>query len=151
MSDTEQTNLLDAKLENFKEVIRAFAELLTEENKALNSFDFNKVGALYQQKEKIVTAYRNMVAFFIKNQESMSNLSHEVKQDIKQKSLSLDELIKENSMLLKAKMQTSKMVMDSIVNAAKMTTKNNSTSYGSQGKYSPLDNNSNALAINRTL
>ena len=40
---------------------------------------------------------------------------------------------------------------DSIVNLAKARTSTYSTSYGSQGKYSPLDNSKNAMTINRTL
>lgn len=42
-------------------------------------------------------------------------------------------------------------VMDTIVNIAKVSNNINATSYGAQGRYSPLDNSKNALAVNRTL
>ena len=41
--------------------------------------------------------------------------------------------------------------MNTIINIAKVTNNRNATSYGAQGRYSPLDNSKNALAINRTL
>ena len=110
-----------------------------------------KVSELYEQKSKTVTAYRNMVAYFIKNQESLKALPEADRNNLRDISQQLDELIRKNDILLKTKMQTNKMVMDSIVNIAKVTNNANSTSYGSQGKYSPLDNNSNALTVNRTL
>lgn len=103
------------------------------------------------KKSKTVTAYRNMVAYFIKNQESLKALPEADRNNLRDISQQLDELIRKNDILLKTKMQTNKMVMDSIVNIAKVTNNANSTSYGSQGKYSPLDNNSNALTVNRTL
>ena len=41
--------------------------------------------------------------------------------------------------------------MDTIVNIAKVSNNINATSYGAQGRYSPLDNSNSALAVNRTL
>jgi len=70
---------------------------------------------------------------------------------LREEALKLDELQHENSKLLQTRMKVSQTIMDSIVNLAKNRTKACSTSYGSQGKYSPLDNSKNAIAINRTL
>lgn len=151
MMENQEQNILAAKVSDFKEIVSRFSQLLAAENEALEKFDLAKVGALYEQKTKTVTAYRNMVAYFIKNQESLKTLSEAERNNLRDISQQLDELIRKNGILLKTKMQTNKMVMESIVNIAKVTNNANSTSYGSQGKYSPLDNNSNALAVNRTL
>ena len=92
-----------------------------------------------------------VVAFFIKNQEGLKLLDQEDKLTLREEALKLDELQHENSKLLQTRMKVSQTIMDSIVNLAKNRTKACSTSYGSQGKYSPLDNSKNAIAINRTL
>ena len=149
--ENQEQNILAAKVSDFKEIVSSFSQLLQAENEALEEFDLAKVSELYEQKSKTVTAYRNMVAYFIKNQESLKALPEADRNNLRDISQQLDELIRKNDILLKTKMQTNKMVMDSIVNIAKVTNNANSTSYGSQGKYSPLDNNSNALTVNRTL
>ena len=149
--ENQEQNILAAKVSDFKEIVSSFSQLLQAENEALDKFDLAKVSELYEQKSKTVTAYRNMVAYFIKNQESLKALPEADRNNLRDISQQLDELIRKNDILLKTKMQTNKMVMDSIVNIAKVTNNANSTSYGSQGKYSPLDNNSNALTVNRTL
>lgn len=149
--ENQEQNVLAAKVSDFKEIVNSFSQLLQAENEALEKFDLAKVSELYEQKSKTVTAYRNMVAYFIKNQESLKALPEADRNTLRDISQQLDELIRKNDILLKTKMQTNKMVMDSIVNIAKVTNNANSTSYGSQGKYSPLDNNSNALTVNRTL
>jgi hypothetical protein len=149
--ENQEQNILAAKVSDFKEIVSSFSQLLQAENEALEKFDLAKVSELYEQKSKTVTAYRNMVAYFIKNQESLKALPEADRNNLRDISQQLDELIRKNDILLKTKMQTNKMVMDSIVNIAKVTNNANSTSYGSQGKYSPLDNNSNALTVNRTL
>ena len=149
--ENQEQNIFASKVNDFKAIVGSFATLLQAENEALEKFDLNKVGELYEQKTKTVTAYRNMVAYFIKNQESLKQLPEAERDNLRDISQNLDALIRKNDMLLKTKMQTNKMVMDSIINIAKVTNNANSTSYGAQGKYSPLDNNSNALTVNRTL
>lgn len=151
MENLEHENNIKQKIEDFKEIIVRFQNLLLEENKALQEFNFDMVAKLYDQKSNVVNVYRNMVAFFIRNQDALREAEGEQKSELKELSINLDALIKENDVLLKTRMETSKTVMDSIVNIAKVTNNANSTSYGAQGNYSPLDNNHNALAINRTL
>lgn len=146
-----QLEEINGKVEDLLDVIDGFADLLKKENDALRKFDVEAVGSLYEQKAKIVSAYRSMSAFFIKNQNYLSNADTELKQDLKDASQELDALLKENELLLKTRMETSKNVMDTIINIAKVTNNRNATSYGAHGTYSPLDNNKNALAINRTL
>lgn len=149
----EELNLeeINGKVADLREVIRGFAELLKAENEALRKFDVEAVGSLYEQKAKTVSAYRMMSAFFIKNQECLSKADSELKLSLKEDSQELDTLLRENELLLKTRMETSKNVMDTIINIAKVTNNRNATSYGAHGTYSPLDNNKNALAINRTL
>lgn len=149
--ENQEQNIFASKVNDFKAIVGSFATLLQTENEALEKFDLNKVGELYEQKTKTVTAYRNMVAYFIKNQESLKQLPEPERDNLREISQNLDALIRKNDMLLKTKMQTNKVVMDSIINIAKVANNANSTSYGAQGKYSPLDNNSNALTVNRTL
>lgn len=153
MENTAQIQKEDfnRKIADYKEIINSFSDLLSIENEALRNYDTDAVTALYEQKTKIVTAYRNLVAYFIKNQEVLKALEETERNNVKELSLKLDTLLKENDTLLKTRMETSKSVMDSIVRIAKITNNANSTSYGSQGKYSPLDNSKNAIAINRTL
>ena len=149
--ENQEQNIFASKVNDFKDIVGSFATLLQSENEALEKLDLDKVGELYEQKTKTVTAYRNMVAYFIKNQESLKQLPEAERDNLRDISQNLDALIRKNDMLLKTKMQTNKVVMDSIINIAKVANNANSTSYGAQGKYSPLDNNSNALTVNRTL
>ena len=146
-----QLEEINDKVADLQDVILGFADLLRKENEALRKFDVEAVSNLYEQKSKTVSAYRSMSAFFIKNQKYLTEIDTELKDSLKEASLELDALLKENELLLKAKMETSKKVMDTIINIAKVTNNRNATSYGAHGNYSPLDNNKNALAINRTL
>ena len=146
-----QLDEINDKVADLQDVILGFADLLRKENEALRKFDVEAVSNLYEQKSKTVSAYRSMSAFFIKNQKYLAEIDTELKDSLKDASLELDALLKENELLLKAKMETSKKVMDTIINIAKVTNNRNATSYGAHGNYSPLDNNKNALAINRTL
>lgn len=139
------------KAQDYKEIIESFSELLRTENQALTDFNMDMVASLYEKKLQTVMAYRSLVAYFIKNQSALENLDEAEKSDLKSCSLALDELLQENDRLLKTRMETSQTVMDSIINIAKITNKNNATSYGNTGSYTPLDNSRNALAINRTL
>lgn len=142
---------LKNKMTDYIAVIDTFSQLLTEENRALAEFDTNVVGKLIERKSHIVGVYRGLVAYFIKNSESLKQFSVEERENLKEKSKHLDELLQENDKLLKTRMETSQSVMDSIINIAKVTNNANATSYGAQGKYSPQDNTKNAIAINRTL
>lgn len=153
VSEMENTNHeeLDKKITDYREIIASFSALLREENKALNELDMDTIGRLFEKKAQTVAVYRGLVAFFIKNQDALSTLSAEEKQSLKEESQALNELLQENDQLLKTRMETSKTVMDSIINIAKVTNNANATSYGAQGRYTPLDNSRNALAINRTL
>ena len=144
-------NELQQKVSDFKEVVKTFSELLSTENAALNAYDLDTITALFEKKAKTIGIYRSMIAYFIKNQEALAGLEQSVRNELKEISVRLDNLIKENELLLNTRMETSKNVMNSIINIAKMANNANATSYGAQGKYTPRDNNSNALAINRTL
>lgn len=151
MEELSQKQEIREKVKDYLDIMASFSELIEAENKALQEFDTDTVAALYEQKVKLVTAYRAYVAFFIKNQEGLKLTEDGEKQKLRESALHLDELMKENNVLLQTRMQTSKTIMDSIVNMAKTQSSANSTSYGCQGKYSPLDNSKNAIAINRTL
>lgn len=142
---------LRRKIQDYKDIIESFSALLKEENQALSDYSLDIVSALYEKKSLTVMAYRSMVAFFIKNSESLRELSDEERLSLKNCSQALDELLQENDTLLRTRMETSKTVMDSIVNIAKVTNNANATSYGHHGNYTPLDNSKNALAVNRTL
>ena len=146
--DLEEIN---NKVADLLDVIDNFIEILEVENAALKSFDVEKVSSLFDQKSKTVSAYRSMSAYFIKNSDYLSQLEADLKQELKEESEVLDSLLKENELLLKTRMETSKNVMNTIINIAKVTNNCNATSYGSRGSYSPMDNNKNARAINRTL
>lgn len=145
------TTEVSSKIADFKEIVTSFSELLALENKALEEFDVETVSSLYERKAKTISAYRSLVAYFIKNQQELAALAEQERQEMKEISTRLDELIKTNEQLLKTRMETSKNVMDTIVNIAKVSNNINATSYGAQGRYSPLDNSKNALAVNRTL
>lgn len=151
MENIENKETAQQKLNDFRDIVKSFSELLTAENQALIDYNLIAVSDMYEQKAKTVSLYRGLVAYFIKNQPVLQSLNDTERQEFKELSLNLDRLLKENDMLLKTRMETSQNVMDTIVNVAKMNNNSNATSYGAQGKYSPLDNNHNALAINRTL
>lgn len=139
------------KIADYRNIISVFADLLQNENDALKKFDMDTIAQLFDKKAHVVGVYRSLVAFFIKNKDMLNQLSTEERSSLKAEASALDNLIKENDLLLKTRMETSQSVMNSIINYAKAANKANATSYGSQGNYSPLDNSKNAIAINRTL
>ena len=139
------------KISNLLDIIDEFIDIADAENEALRTYNVETVASLYEKKSKIVATYRSMSAFFIKNQQCLAEANAELKQDLKEASKELDEVLRENELLLKTRMETGKNVMNTIINIAKVTNNRNATSYGARGTYSPLDNNKNALAINRTL
>lgn len=149
--ETLKTEDIRQKIADYRNIISVFSELLNTENQALKVFDTDTVGKLFDKKAHIVGVYRSLVAFFIKNKEMLNVLSAEEKTSLKAEATSLDLLLKENDQLLKTRMETGQTVMNSIINIAKAANNANATSYGSQGKYSPVDNSKNAIAINRTL
>ncbi len=150
MTELQENEIL-AKIDHMKNVVSGFCEIINKENSALEIGDIATVKALYEQKIKTVAAYRSASAFFIKNREELASFEHESKSELKELSQKLDKALKTNDLLLKTRMEAGKKVMDIIINIAKNTNKSNATSYGSHGTYTPLDNNRNALAFNRTL
>ena len=62
---------INTKINEYKEVIMHFAALLENENQALRAYNIDAVTALLEEKTKLVTSYRAMVAYFIKNQEKV--------------------------------------------------------------------------------
>ncbi|MBR6663849.1 MAG: hypothetical protein IKL33_03370, partial [Alphaproteobacteria bacterium] len=115
--DLEEIN---NKVADLLDVIDNFIEILEVENAALKSFDVEKISSLFDQKSKTVSAYRSMSAYFIKNSDYLSQLEADLKQELKEESEVLDSLLKENELLLKTRMDTSKNVMNTIINIAKV-------------------------------
>ena len=150
MEEMQITEIL-TKIDIMKQVVIGFIDVVSKENAALKINDVRTVKSLYEQKLKTIAAYRSMSAYFIKNSELVSSFEHQAKSELKDLSKELDAHLKTNELLLKTRMEAGKKVMDSFINIAKVTNNTFATSYGSQGRYTPLDNNHNALAFNRTL
>ena len=149
--EENQTNEILAKIDIMKQIVTGFIDVISKENAALKINDVNTVKALYEQKLKTIAAYRSMSAYFIKNSELVSSFNDVSKDELKELSKELDNQLKTNELLLKTRMEAGKKVMDSFINIAKVASNTFATSYGAQGRYTPLDNNHNALAFNRTL
>ena len=145
------TEEIQNKINDYQDIINGFISLLEEENQALRAYNIEAVGQLYERKSKTVGAYRSIVAFFIKHQDYLSSITDEHRAQLKELSLKLDALMKENDTLLKSKMETSQSIKESIVRLAKITNKNNSTTNGEGGSYSKVDNTQSSIAVNRTL
>lgn len=145
---TQENN---SKVEELRQIVGGFVDFLQAENAALRAFDTAAVSSMFEQKTKLVSAYRSISAYFIKNHQVLEALDGESKRNLCDLSMTLDTQLRENEILLKTRMEASKTVMDTIIGVAKMNNNRNATSYGSHGTYSPQDNNKNALAINRTL
>ena len=150
MEELQAREILD-KFEIMKQVVTGFTDVINKENEALKNNDVSAIKALYEQKLKTIAAYRALSTFFIKNKDAVSSFQGPEKDELKELASRLDESLKVNEMLLKTRMEASKKVMDTFINIAKITNKSNATSYGAHGNYTPLDNNRNALAFNRTL
>lgn len=146
-----QTKELIEKFEMMKQIVIGFTDVVAKENEALQGGDVKMIKALYEQKLKTIAAYRSMSAFFFKNRAAITAFENPLKEELKTLSAKLDQCLKTNELLLKARMDAGKKVMDTFINIAKVTNNSNATSYGAQGNYTPLDNNRNALAFNRTL
>ena len=139
------------KIDIMKQIVIGFIDVISKENDALKINDVKVIKTLYEQKLKTIAAYRSMSAYFIKNSELISSFDHPEKEDLKNLSKELDIRLKTNELLLKTRMEAGKKVMNTFINIAKVTNNTFATSYGAQGRYTPLDNNHNALAFNRTL
>lgn len=149
--EENQINEILAKIDIMKQIVSGFIDVISNENNALKLNDVKTVKALYEQKLKTIAAYRSMSAYFIKNSELISSFNNPAKDELKNLSKELDACLKTNELLLKTRMEAGKKVMDTFINIAKVTNNTFATSYGAQGRYTPLDNNHNALAFNRTL
>ena len=149
--EENQINEILAKIDIMKQIVTGFIDVISKENSALRINDVITVKALYEQKLKTIAAYRSMSAYFIKNSELVSSFNDVSKDELKDLSKELDNQLKNNELLLKTRMEAGKKVMDSFINIAKVASNTFATSYGAQGRYTPLDNNHNALAFNRTL
>ena len=150
MENLQAKEILD-KIEMMKQIIMGFTDVISKENQALKIGDDKTVKVLYEQKLKTVAAYRSLTVFFIKNRAQIAQFGGPEKDELKELSINLDKALKMNEMLLKVRMEAGKKVMDTFINIAKARNNSFATSYGAQGNYSPLDNNQNALAFNRTL
>lgn len=150
MEENQVVEIL-SKIDTMKQIVTGFIDVISKENSALKINDVKTVKALYEQKLKTIAAYRSMSAFFIKNSEMISSFEDPAKEELKELSKELDNCLKVNELLLKTRMEAGKKVMDSFINIAKVANNSFATSYGAQGRYTPLDNNHNALAFNRTL
>lgn len=139
------------KIEMMLSIVASFSEVISQENIALKAGDIKAIKALYEQKIKTVAAYRSLCSFFIKNREVIKEYQFEAKNKLQQASAQLDEQLKQNEMLLKTRMDAGKAVMDTFIGIVKQNNAIKSTSYGSRGAYTPLDNTRNALAFNRTM
>ena len=149
--EENQINEILAKIDIMKQIVTGFIDVISKENSALKINDVITVKALYEQKLKTIAAYRSMSAYFIKNSELVSSFNDVSKDELKELSKELDNQLKTNELLLKTRMEAGKKVMDSFINIAKVASNTFATSYGAQGRYTPLDKNHNALAFNRTL
>lgn len=150
MAELQAKDILE-KIDLMKQIVSGFRDVIVKENEALQKGDIQAIKALYEQKIKTVAAYRSASAFFIKNREAIAAFSGDEKDELRALSAELNKVLRTNELLLKTRMEAGKKVMDTIINIAKNTNKSNATSYGSHGTYTPLDNNRNALAFNRTL
>lgn len=150
MENNQITEIL-AKIDIMKQIVIGFINVVSKENTALKTNDVKTVKTLYEQKLKTIAAYRSMSAYFIKNSELISSFEDPAKEELKELSKELDTQLKFNELLLKTRMEAGKKVMDTFINIAKVANNTFATSYGAQGRYTPLDNNHNALAFNRTL
>ena len=93
------TTEVSSKIADFKEIVTSFSELLTLENKALEEFDVETVSSLYERKAKTISAYRSLVAYFIKNQQELAALAEQERQEMKEISTRLDELINKRTVI----------------------------------------------------
>ena len=150
MEELQEAEILN-KIVMMKQVVAGFTDIVMKENSALEAGDVQTVKVLYEQKIKTVAAYRSMSAFFMKNRGAVAAVEAPEKDELRELSKQLDAVLKQNELLLKTRMEAGKKVMDTIINIAKTTNKSTATSYGAHGTYTPLDNNRNALAFNRTL
>ena len=64
---------IKTKATDYLDIVRRFSELLQEENAALEKFETDKVAELYEQKVRLVTAYRSFVAFLSKIRKVLSS------------------------------------------------------------------------------
>ncbi|MFV0626935.1 MAG: hypothetical protein ACK5N8_06280 [Alphaproteobacteria bacterium] len=138
-------------IENYKKVVLSLSEILEEENQFLAEYKMKEAKALLNAKEEAVGSYRSLVAYFIKNPHELEKMDSKERAKVKEMSFKLDHLLHENDLIIKTRMETSKSVMDSIVNLIKISNVSNSTSYGSHGTMAPLEKGQNSISVNQTL
>lgn len=139
------------KIQEYIEVVTTLSEILAEENKLLSALKFDDSAALLERKTKAINIYKASVSYMIENAEMVNSLGKDDREYIKEISVTLNDLIKENDLILRTKMEVSKSVMDAIVGMLKKSNISNSTSYGAMGTLNPLEKSRNAITINQTL
>lgn len=138
-------------IEDYKEIVLGLSDILEIENDLLQRLELQEASKMIEQKNKAIIAYRGSVAKLIQNQDVLENISDKENDELRVISQDLDDLLKENDIILKTRMETSQSVIDSIVGMMKMSNASSATSYGSQGVFSPLEKSKNAITINETL
>lgn len=139
------------KIQEYIEIVTTLSEILDEENTLLSQLQFDQTSSLLERKAKAINIYKTSVSYMMDNTHIVESLSKPDKEYIKEISKNLDDLIKNNDLILRTKMEVSKSVMDSIIGMLKKSTISNSTSYGSMGTLNPLEKSKNAITLNQTL
>ena len=130
-------------------VMERLGSVLSEENKALRSMDFDRVKAVRDDKNRLAEAYAKSFEGLRKYKEIFGTMDDDTKEQIKKASFRLDRMMRKNEMLLKAGITASKKVLEIIRNSAADAEQENKGYYSCTGKMGDNGRCHSAFAINQ--
>ena len=110
---------LSPAMQSMMEAIRIYEELLVEENAALRSGDSKTVAALLDRKMGATRLYQDRLRTVLGDSEATRALTPETRSQVVSMVRSLEELAKENTLLLKANMGAIEQLFEVINTAAR--------------------------------
>ncbi len=142
---------LSPAMQSMMEAIRIYEDLLVEENAALRSGDSKTVAALLDRKMGATRLYQDRLRTVLGDGEATRALSPEARAQVVSMVRSMEELAKENTLLLKANMGAIEQLFE-VINTAARKMRKREVAYSQAGVIRDYHQASNtSLAYNHTV
>ena len=137
------------KVDGMISVMKQFCSLLKKENASLEKYKLKDVEKFVDAKDKIIGVYGELYQFFAENPDIMRNLDGDKKKEIATVSNALQELMMKNEDLLRVNIDTSRRIVDMIIEGARKQVNEESGVYSSKGALGQEKNEKNVLSYNQ--
>ncbi|NVJ90043.1 MAG: hypothetical protein HWE34_00200 [Methylocystaceae bacterium] len=131
-------------------VCKRMCEILTIENTALEDKNAYAMKATLEEKDKLSRFYERHTRAIAKDREGYKSVNEDLRDELKELSQELDELVQKNSALLKMQMQISQRIITKFAEVAKKITPH-SGAYSDDANIGPRGETATPLSLNETL